>query len=175
MIERMCLDGKVRLVFEVAPMPQPDTSKNVTWVRRHAGSGGSEEHVLSFIEQRPAYRVTQSGRGPITVSIRLNLAHMYIAREVTANTAAMQRLIQHEQGHVPAWDRAMASSLQDMATELQSRIRTPTVTPQQVLAVVRSFIPQWALTCTQAADAWDAVDYPRLHQALARMGAPSFE
>jgi hypothetical protein len=175
MIERMCLDDKVRLVFEVAPMPRPDTSHDVTWVRRHAGSGGSEENVLSFIEQRPAWHVAQSGRGPITVTIRLNVPHMYIAREVTAYTAAVRRLIQHEQGHVPAWERAMASSLQDMASELQSRIRTPTVTPQQVVTVVRSFIPQWALTCTQAADTWDATDYPRLHQDLARMGVPTFD
>src|SRR5262245_18913505 len=87
MVERMCLDDKVRLVFEVGPVPRPDTSHDVRWVRSHAGRGGSEEHVLSFIEQQPAFRIAQTGRdGLITVSIRLNLLHMYIAREMTDYT-----------------------------------------------------------------------------------------
>src|SRR4051812_48451880 len=101
MIERMCLDDKVRLVFEVAPLPRPDTSHDVRWIRAHAGS---DENVLSFIQQIPTWRVTQAPRGPITVTIRLTLPHMYIAREMTAYTGAVQRLIQHEQGHVPAWE-----------------------------------------------------------------------
>src|ERR1051326_3308386 len=108
MVERMCLDDKVRLVFDVGPMPRPDTSHDVRWVRSHAGHGGSEAHVLSFIQQQPSWRVTQAGRGGlITVSIRLNLLHMYIASEMNDYTAAKQRLVQHEQGHVPAWERAM--------------------------------------------------------------------
>src|ERR1043166_9656827 len=176
MVERMCLDDKVRLVFDVGPMPRPDTSHDVRWVRSHAGHGGSEAHVLSFIQQQPSWRVTQAGRGGlITVSIRLNLLHMYIASEMNDYTAAKQRLVQHEQGHVPAWERAMTSSLQNMATELQSRIRTRTVTPQQVTAIARSFVREWSVLCEQAADRWDGEDYPRLHAELARLGVPTFD
>jgi hypothetical protein len=149
----------------------------VRWIRSHAGHGAAEELVLSFIQERPAWRVTQAGRGGlITVSIRLNLEHMYIAREMTEYTTAMQRLVQHEQGHVPAWERAMTANLADIASELGSRIRTPaTVTPQQVVAVVQTFIRQWDTLCEQAADRWDAQDYPRLHAELARLQVPTFD
>ncbi len=157
-------------------MPRPDTSHNVNWVRSHAGSGGSEAHVLAFIQQQPALRITQGGRGQvINVSIRLNLLHMYVAQEMTQYTAGMQRLVQHEQGHVPAWERAMTSNLQRIVTELQNRVRTPEVTPQQVTAVVRSFVREWARVCEQAATEWDALDYPRLHAELARLQVPTFD
>lgn len=176
MIERMCLGGRVRLVFEVGRMPRPDTSRNVQWIRQHAGSIGSQESVVSFIHQRPNFRVTQGARaGVITVTIRLNLLHLYVARELRPYPpAVMAAVVQHEEGHVPAWERVMAANLEDIGTELGSRISPPaSATVRQVTGIVQSFSAQWALLCRQAADRWDDADYPRLHRVLRGADVPS--
>ena len=165
-VERMCLGGRVRLVFDVGRMPRPDTSHNANWVRQHAG--GSQDHVVSFITQRPSYRVNQRGN-VITVSITLNLPNLYVAQELTQYPpAVMAAVLQHERGHVPEWGRVMSASLADIATELGGQISPPqSATPDRV-RIVRSFVSQWELICRQAADTWDRSDYPQLHQVLRR-------
>jgi len=166
MSERMCLDGKVRVVFGVGPMPRPDSSHPVQWIRRR-----DHRRSLAFIEGRPVWRVDPPQRGVITVSIQFELLHLYVPSEMRAAPAALARIIRHERGHVPAWEQALSSHVDDLCTALESQI-TGTATVQAVHDIVQSLQRQRSRALTQAATAWDRRDYPGLFRDLERMGAP---
>jgi hypothetical protein len=148
----------------IGQIPRPSFVHDLAWVRSHAGL--QEPDIVAFTSYHIHYQPQPQPRGGWRITAALTFPHMWVAREYEHHPR-LDRIVQHERGHIPGWTRIARASMDALRTDLASRWPgIGPVTAGMVGAAARAETDATLLALRQDTNSWDATDYPALHAAL---------
>jgi len=180
-VKLKCGLDQVIVSLSAGPVPRPNTSRSLCWIRREIGS--ESEDTLAFTKYSLDVEADTPSdvNKPLTLAFSITFPKMYIASELRSITGAVSRMETHERGHPREWEETVRDQLPDLCSRIDAEVSSRATNSADrralisaVTSIVRTVLEEWDALLQASTHSFDDADYPALHADLAALRVPRF-